>query len=308
MAEAELVFMEEVGPSDCALLVAIPLTREEFLRDVEVATATDLRQARGDYAYRIASSSRDGDAKAAWVTDGLPVAELCHDLINDARQYGLRQVSERADREQFRRALNSGAKVVLLVAHRRGAEMLTRDILVGSGQQLIDNLDHHGSDLGRELACYLAKSQPEGPKAIRRVLNEFIGRAESPDDVRDLIDHACSRHVVPGSCVELRDGYHKDHEIATWIPSDWRGVFDLGVCHSVRLALALKSQRGDRQVITNEAEKEPSRCLREMREAVVRLAVKPSHYASLRGEIFRDYSWILRGKNHAIDQPAAGRD
>ena len=46
--------------------------------------------------------------------------------------------------------------------------------------------------------------------------------------------------------------------------------------------------------VQRQKEQELRADLREMREAVIRLALKPQHYISLRATIFREYSSILR--------------
>lgn len=296
-SRAEDVYWQRVSPSDCALLVGVPLTHDAFLSDLAMATVEDAALARGDYAFRMVSVGHSGDAEAAWKTDGLPVAELCRDLIDDACDCGLRYIGDQANRAAFLQAMRSGASVVLLVAHRRGADVLTRDIRSGLLDRLRSLVADPTSHSCMRLAQCLNGIVPTDAKAMRRALNTFIAAAPSPDDARDELDALFVSDLVPGSCVELRDGYHKDSEIAGWIPSDWKGVIELGVCHSTRLALTLKQERHDRHIITNEAEKDPSRCLREIREAVLRLALKPQHYVSLRAKIYREYSEVLGRKS-----------
>lgn len=283
-----------VAPSDCALLVAIPLSKEEFVQDVAMASLTDPARVRGDYAYRMSSNAVDLDLNRAWDTEGREVAELCEELVHEARESGFAYVADSANREAFNEAFASGASVIQIVAHRRPAEIITRDILAPSCDEMLRNMTPGSDGAIIQLIDRLTSAAPASRTAIRRTLSDFIQGASNWDDARDLVDQTFARHIVPGSCLELRDGYHKDCEIASWVPTDWSGVFDLGVCHSVRLALALKGGHGDRLTITNEAAKEPARCLPEMREAILRLRVAPAYYPTLKAEIFRWYSQMLR--------------
>lgn len=297
LADVDDVYWRSVSPSDCALLVAVPLTREDFLSDAAMATAEDVALARGDYAFRMVSVGHNGDAEAAWRSDGLPVAELCRDLIDEAGNRGFRYVTDRADRMTFMEAMRSGALVTMLVAHRRGANVLTRDIRLGLRDRLSEAFVDPTNQSAARLAQCLAGVDLSDAKAIRRGFNAFIEESPDRDDARDELDSLLADDLVPGSCVEFRDGYHKDAEVASWIPSEWKGIIELGVCHSIRLALALKQRRQNRHIVTNEAEKEPSRCLREMHEAVLRLALEPQPYVSLRAMIFAQYSSTLRRKS-----------
>jgi hypothetical protein len=306
--ETDDPYWRPARPQDCALLVAVPLTRDAFLADVALATADDPGTARGDYAFNMAYQGHKGDAEAAWQADGLAVAKLASDLIEDARDSGFRYVSEDTDGAAFRQCMGSGASTILIVAHRRGAEVFDWDIRPGLHDQLLEVLSEPAPPFALRLSQSLAGLDLADAKVVRRGLNAFIASEQEPDDdTRDVLDALLRGGLVPGSCVELRDGYYKDAELADRMPPDWKGVIELSVCHSVRLAVALKQARKDRHIITNEAQKQPSRCLREMREAVLRLAHKPQPYVPLRAHIFCEYSEMLRGKQADADKSGPSR-
>lgn len=275
-------------PSDCALLVAVPLTCQEFVSDVDAAQLGDPRRVRGDYAYGIAHRSEPGTAELAWHQHGAAVACLCLDLIDEARALGVTYIAERAERIDLRHATESEATVVIIVGHWRGAKVSNsdlRDPFIRRAAELIESPD---DDFERELSRYLIWSGHSTKSDIAVGLNEFLKGTtlKGPDDIRDELDRRFSDGLVRGSCLELRDGYLKPAEAAALVCPRWQGIFELSVCHSIRLALALKQGRNDRFVITNEAQKQPDRCLRELRETLLRLSARHSPYLSLRAAVF----------------------
>lgn len=279
--------------ADCALLVALPLEREAFGEDVAAARIWDSRQARGDYALAVTIDSGLADADEAWSTHGATVAMLCKDLINEARSAGACFISETADADSFRRASISGASVLILVAHWKGSDIVRRDIGPGLGQRLRKLMEEPADAFEVRLATQLNDFGFSTVGEINLALNTFIQSSDDPAGSRDELDRRLAGDIVPGGCVELRDGYYKPHELAHLISPAWAGLIDLNVCHSIRLAAALKQERGDRLVITNEAQKFPARCLRELREVFARLAVAGHDYLALRRDIFVAYSKLV---------------
>jgi hypothetical protein len=77
-------FREPTSPRDCAVLIAPPLTREDFEADIAAAQkSVPARQARGDYAFRMVSQpDHGGNVEKAWREDGVVVADLCQRLIS----------------------------------------------------------------------------------------------------------------------------------------------------------------------------------------------------------------------------------
>lgn len=308
------LFSRTTWPHECALLVAPALDFESFEKDVEMAgSSIPAQQARGDYAFQMVRALPKPDVKTAWCKDGQGVALLCRELISDAESVDVK-VCREATRQQLIKATNDGASVVVLVAHWRGSRVSATDLRMEALPDALYALQTSSDPFERNLLERLDSimSSSEGaPKAsviadlISTAICEQAGHPNSrPDDgfmnashractigaVRDRVDELFCDFLVPGNCLEFRDGYHKASAVAGMFSEDWSGVVDLAVCHSLYLAEAIKSGRDDRRVLTNEFAKQPERCLPELRETFLRLSSGEQNYIKLRLEVFATYS------------------
>ena len=300
-------------PHECALLVAPPLDFESFEKDVEMAgPSIPAKQARGDYAFQMVRALPEPDVMTAWLKDGKFVASLCRELISDAESVGVKVYKE-ATRQQLIEATNDGVSVVVLVAHWRGSRVGATDLRMEAVSDVLAKLqtscDTFERNLFNQLDPIMSASET-APKAsviadeISAVICEQAGYPTSrPDDgfmnapdragaigaVRDRVDE----FLVPGNCLEFRDSYHKASAVAGMFAEDWAGVVDLAVCHSMYLAEAIKSGRDDRRILTNELDKQPERCLPELRETFLRLSSGGQNYIKLRMKVFAAYSQEL---------------
>lgn len=311
------LFSRTTCPHECALLVAPPLDFESFEKDVEMAgPSIPPQQARGDYAFQMVRALPEPDVKTAWLKDGKLVASLCHELISDVESVGVKVYKE-ATRQQLIEATNDGVSVIVLVAHWRGSRVGATDLRMEAISNALAKLqtycDPFERNLFKQLDSIMSGSET-APKAsviadaISAAICEQAGYPNSrPDDgfmnapdhagaigaVRDRVDELFCDFLVPGNCLEFRDGYHKATAVAGMFAEDWAGVVDLAVCHSLYLAEAIKSGRDDRRVLTNELAKQPERCLPELRETFLRLSLGGQNYINLRLKVFTAYSQEL---------------
>src|SRR5918994_350475 len=86
-----------VYPVDCAFLIALPLTLDEFRADVAAALARDPAHARGDFAATHALDKGARSADEGWHLYGASLVERITELIQSARSVGVGQVVPRAD-------------------------------------------------------------------------------------------------------------------------------------------------------------------------------------------------------------------
>ncbi len=311
------LFSRTTCPHECALLVAPPLDFESFEKDVEMAgSSIPAKQARGDYAFQMVRALPEPDVKTAWLKDGKLVASLCQELISDAESVGVK-VCRKATRQQLIEVTNDGASVVVLVSHWRGSRVCATDLRMEAVSYALAKLQTSCDPFERYLFKQLNSIMPGSevaPKAsviadaISAAICEQAGYPNSrPDDgfmnapdragaigaVRDRVDELFCDFLVPGNCLEFRDGYHKATTVARMFAEDWAGVVDLAVCHSLYLAEAIKSGRDDRRVLTNELAKQPERCLPELRETFLRLSSGGQNYIKLRMKVFAAYSQEL---------------
>ena len=322
MSEDRL-FASVTRPSECAVLVAVPLSREQFEQDVAAAqTEIPAEHSRGDYAVRMARKDHyGGDLAKAWDEDGAVVANLCLKVIEDARSVGAHTYAS-ATPETLSDAIRSGAHVIILIAHWKGSRILATDIRIPPFKEFVggprpshrlqrtvwDTLNRGIREDGGRLRSSVIADQlnrlmcrEAGYEIDDGDWLDFDEFMDGPEDranigaARDQFDDEFAGIVVPGNCLELRDGYRKGKAVAGMFPDHWGGLVELCVCTSMSLAFAIKQGRDDRRIITNERAKDPERCLPELRETLLRLASGTHEYAALRGKVFAEYTGILSG-------------
>lgn len=320
MLVADESFSDPTSPSECAVLVAPPLSREAFLEDVAMAQKTvPASRSRGDYALQLASKPQyQGDIDQAWLTDGAVVAQLCKEVITDAKAAGVRTY-EAATTHCIVDAVANGARVVIIIAHWKGSRVKASDIRIKAiatiastastcvfgatiRSRLFELLERKAGSLrAAEIADELSKAvcsaagypiESGSFVDLDSYMND-PGRAGKIGAARDQLDALFPDLLVPGNCLELRDGLHKQNTISKLFVQEWSGIVELCVCFSMELALAIKNGRQDRRLITNERAKDPERCLPELQETIVRLSSCRENYAVLRAKVFRQYSSML---------------
>lgn len=167
-----------------------------------------------------------------------------------------------------RDATRNGARYIMVVAHWKAETIAAEDIRPGLQAAIEIFLRERPGMLPDELARMIGgggRNPADVSERITAALNELLKsqRIGPPFEARNKLDAWFSDSIVPGNVVELRDGFHKADALADCIANQWSGIFDLSVCHSYNLAIALKAGRADRRVITNELQKDPDRCIRE---------------------------------------------
>jgi len=304
-------------PKDCALLVAPPLDLESFRGDVEMARpSVPARLARGDYAHQMVKALPTPSVDKAWDKDGQAVASLCRKLIADAVSVGV-NVYVDASRDRLTKVTRDNAAVIVIVAHWRGSRVAASDLRIHELEnamraaqsssdpfawRIYERLDSIVSESGLETrASVLADAISveicrEAGYPDPRPDDGFMNgpeRSTTIGQVRDRADALFPDFLVPGHCLEFRDGYHKAHVVAEMFDPGWSGVVELAVCHSIHLAERIKSGREDRRIFTNEMGKHPERCIPELRVTFLRLSKGEESYIHLRFEVFKEFSRIL---------------
>ena len=293
------LFDQAVAPSDCSLLVALPLTKEAFRDDVATAVSADPNNARGDFAASLAVQDLVTDIEGAWHRLGAPTSELVKELADVAETVGVGRIDLAATADSLAAACKDGFHVIILLAHWRSARLVSRDLAAGfadifNAADKADDIDL--AELHEFFANHVHPRQPNpGPRLIANAINHYMRDldAEAHFALREALEKSYPDHIVPGNAVELRDGYHKADELGARVDPIWSGIVDLGVCHSFHLAYAIKQGRNDRRVLTNEAAKYPIRCMREITEALVRLSGAPQSYIPMRVDIHKTYNEIV---------------
>ncbi|WIY24528.1 hypothetical protein [Parasedimentitalea psychrophila] len=279
-----IVYFDQV-----ALLIGLPLTKAAFLEDI-AAKSGGAR--RGDYAMGALRRLPDRSAAEVWEVAASTHAKLTQDLVDMARELNLpeKQVRHEATLQDLTEVTESGARLILILAHWRDFELFDDDLTDAARKNLVAYRAAPAPaarDPGLHAVLH-SRDFERSHNAIRSMgtwLNEdYLECAPIHEraDRRFFLEEIAGENVFPGYALELRDGMHFAEECAKSIASDWAGILDLAVCNSAELAEVLKAEQDCRQVITNERLKHPARAIRELQWLLVQLKVGPQNYRDLR--------------------------
>jgi len=263
-------------------VLAIPLTREQFLQD--------LRQSSDkDFAKHVKSSSfQPGTSdEYYWEMVYEPIARLTESICAKAESLGVtvNRAAQLADLVTLLREF----KVVTLVTHWRFMRFRPTDVLDPVGflsavrrpRTLVEHAVQRGfKEFHRELLDEgVLYGSPEHLRVrMVEVLNEIIAvahRLYQPDkgigevddnaqpeaglsDSRSLdrltraaLELSFPREIASGKAVEFVDGMKTISEIVDQIPITFTGLLDLTICNSVILGEAIKNSRPECLVAVN---------------------------------------------------------
>jgi hypothetical protein len=296
-------FVTATSPAHCALAVAVPLTREAFMADLDAGATMDFSRKE---------LLRGKPPDAAWQENGLVLATLCRDVCMEAADLGV-TVVEAATLDKLP-VLFEEHGVVTIVGHWRGPELLGADFKVDS-RVFIDRIYGSSDPLGRAIADRLGGAELEqvlkyperearaaavaelvdtrviaGYEPLPGVLplgSVLIDRPSLQARHRATLDTAYPDMLNPGNRVELRDGLHSAAAFAACVPPDWAGIVDLALCQSAYVAHIVKSGRTDVRVVLNKNEVILSVRLRILRALYRMLWENHCNYGAGLIELFR---------------------
>jgi len=271
--------------SECALLLAIPLSRAEY--DAAWRRGTDFLS-----AYAAACGVADPDL--LWKKYE-PYAELCRAAVEDAKAYGV-AVRHGATLDAFADAVGRFATVTI-VAHSREPEIEVHDIVAFASLR---------SSLPR-VAAALGVTAPangiDGPTHLAQWLDAALGPRDGdlPDGTADtsvaawrahhqrqrwirrqMVEELCPGSLTGGPAVELDGRLWPLTTIDAKLPIEIR-TLDLTVCDSVLLADVLRARRTGGIILANAYPTTPDFRLALYRETI-RLMMRrgiPYHEAAL---------------------------
>jgi hypothetical protein len=229
----------EVSARDCALLLAIPLTRDDF-----VAAYLDPQR---DFCRQFEVRDAQVAPHAIWALFFEEVAALVDRVARAVQRLGV-TVIRGARLDDWSRAL-AAHRVVTLVAHWRFVPIVAEDIVD------LAALLHHTSRRASEVSRAVDDALPPGAidhASIARALDALCAPAarrylasDRRGDPRDRgLSRAFLEHDLPGlrhaPAIELADRMHATSEVIAATPYGYEGVIDLTVCNSILLAELLK--------------------------------------------------------------------
>jgi hypothetical protein len=295
---------EPVGPSQCALAVAVPLTMGDLLADLDPAAGKD-------FARSLSPGTGPTSPLACWRAFA-PAADFVRERMEAAAALGAKVVP-RARLADLASLLQTH-RVVTLLTHTRLFSPVGEDAIRDAGAlwrrlrlpstMILENLRDRllgpapaGADpqLWAQAAPLLEGAPADGETALRTLvaaLNALLRETEATfahtqlrlsrgiDPIhlhpwtRPLLEAELSGDLVPSGSVELADGMKSVAELAATVSPGYDGVIDLSACNSLFLVGDLKRAAPGCTVIWN--------------RMLARLAPCAARYVFILGELARE--------------------
>lgn len=263
--------MEANYPRDCALALAIPLTREKFLADLEQPEVKDFV-----FHFRKGRGLERADKEFCWqvyeAEELSLVSAVCEEVarqdVTVAREVTLADLA----------TLLAQFSVVTLVAHSRFEEFEAEDI--ENSLTVLELLKKPTSELHHEIRKRLMALDPDLLEDAglpieslqTRLANVFLTIAneaerlnrdadartnyDQNDQVRTRLmrwefERAFPTAIKPAKVIEFSDGLCTALELVKFIPLEFAGLLDLTVCNSVIPASIIRENRPNCLVAAN---------------------------------------------------------
>jgi hypothetical protein len=268
-----------VNPSECALAIGVPITREAFLRDLGSPDLKDYAShfKRVNYIAKV-SDEYFGNLFEASAKVARRVCDEVEALgVHVVRAADLRQLSDLLVR----------FKVVTLVTHWRFMKLLPEDIL--GVHQLWESLSTPTGRVQSAVAQAVSKEDPTLLEATQapyvesddfrlrlanaltsvvvashcayKTSNKNTGAetVSAPNGTlerltRVELEQSFAGLIAPGKSVEFSDCMRGVSEIVDCVPTTFDGLLDLTSCNSVILGKAIKASRPNCVVAMNRYE------------------------------------------------------
>jgi hypothetical protein len=253
------------SPSECALAIAIPLTREGFLADLAQPQEKDFV-----HHFRKGRGLGRADPEFCWQAYEAYEVALVKAVCSEVTRFGV-TVAYEVRLNDFTRLL-ARFPVVTLVAHSRFVPVEPADVKDAFG--LLKLLQKPGSHVHETIRAVFKLLDPqlledevsarldnvELQSRVARVIRTTAEEAEkrywdndpwqeqNSDVVRARLtrlefEQAFPTCLVPARVVEFRDAIHTAPELIAAIPNAFTGLVDLTVCNSVIPAAFIRSKR-----------------------------------------------------------------
>jgi hypothetical protein len=240
-----------VQPSDCALLVSVPLKRSEFMADLAAGT---------DFLALFVASQRSRDLDVLWATYEASAATTAASTER-ARRRGVTVIT-RGVLADFERCLGQ-FQVITLVAHWRSALFRASEVrdvraviaLVAGGPEQPEcppaDATAAAVALNRRLYADAASTKPagfeDGDDAAVEIAHQYaIWHAR-----RKLQTRLGQAVRCGGPAVEFADGLLPLEQVVAAVPETFDGVLDLTVCNSTLLAEEIRRRCKRGLIIAN---------------------------------------------------------
>lgn len=305
-----------VSPSDCALALAIPMSRAEFVADSGEAAPKDLAKSLG----------KGLQPEWAFANRYEPLLGLVLDLVAEMQQRGV-SVYHRTTLQDIP-AILKAHRVVTLVAHWRFTKLAAGDILDWPGfrselarSRASMDADESSLDedpIARQLLYVPTVTEANGPADLADALNSLLepalahyhwlsSRERSADPAampvagltRVHLEERFPRCIAPGKCLELADRLCTVWEFIEQIPCDFDGILDLTVCHSLIHAEAIRRARSPCNALCNRGRAKAHVRLLIYRRAILSLSDRAEPYEDVMSRIHISLLEEIRRRQNA---------
>lgn len=303
---------EQVGASDCALAIVVPLTWADFLADHDPASGMDFARSYGAPA---------ASAQQKW-RDYAPSAAVIRRLIDEVEQLGAKVV--RRARLADLALLLLEHRVVTVVTHTRVFERVAAADIEGAAT-LLELLGRPSNLLREALRRRLVGPAPAGTSpgawelprarlsswmagvpaseeaiadALASALSSLVAETEARfarkslwrntelDEVRlrpwtrPLLEAELAGHLRPSKAIELVGGMITVPELVAAVPPTYDGVIDLSVCNSLFLSEPIKQKSPRCTVVWNRMLARLVPCVQRYVFILRELAASPASYVA----------------------------
>jgi hypothetical protein len=237
------------GPSQCLLLVAVPVDESSFRR--AWARGSDyLTGAYADLATGLQAYGRTADVAAALCADcrqlgaTVVVDATAADLAARAAQFSVvTVVAHVAFPPVMPDDVLDGAALMRLVSEGPEAEwqMVRAEVGVAAGlPEIIAALNRLLEATGRDLDAGVTQDVRDGQRRARQRPGRFgLLRFDRP-----RLDELCGATVLrPGAGIEMADGMITCERFVEAIPERYDGFMDLRMCNSISVGVAVRRAR-----------------------------------------------------------------
>lgn len=252
------------NPSDCSLVVALPLDQQEFLQQLAAGP-------EGNFTKTFRESGRSKLSDQGVYFAYQKFAELAKDVIRDVSNLGVTVL--RTARLADLASAVANFRVTTLFAHSRDARFLVSDLV--DAPRIARELGRLDSPI-RKVANNFSKMNgrteelPKTTEEIVSYLNKLLERAATPEGgasprigatTREQLGWSVRRRCIedslPGAfqggvSIEFSDGFRTLGSILELIPDSFSGKLDLTSCNSTVFAEEVRRKCRECLLMANE--------------------------------------------------------
>jgi hypothetical protein len=287
--------LKPATPRDCAIAVAIPLTFDQFC--TELSEWPDK-----DFAHSFIRSYPKQSAANVWSAALDSIAGRVLDILREVSELGV-YVHWNTKLDDLCR-LFAEYRVVTVLTHWRPGWVFPNHVM--DARRLADKVAEGTSRVGVLLREQLAQDWADsktteieekaygirfsraanqllkignfGPSGCPPSWHQSLNSSYRVHANRVVLDQEFPSELVPGNRAQFFDGMRSAKELASIVPRNFRGVFDLTVCNSVMVAEEVK-RHGRVTCLANEREVDLTLRTEIYRQAIQVISEFPCEYS-----------------------------